>query len=50
MVFDELKKAIKCPVCLDSMSEMTATKCGHLFCREVPFTVLRHCASSYGHC
>eukprot|EP00698_Gefionella_okellyi_P007891 TRINITY_DN1932_c0_g1_i1.p1 TRINITY_DN1932_c0_g1~~TRINITY_DN1932_c0_g1_i1.p1 ORF type:complete len:139 (+),score=12.41 TRINITY_DN1932_c0_g1_i1:283-699(+) len=34
LVFQELKKALKCPVCLDSVSDMTATKCGHIFCKH----------------
>jgi len=34
VVFQELCKALKCPICLDNIKDMTASKCGHVFCRE----------------
>lgn len=41
---------LKCVICLDSPTDLTATNCGHLFCHECITAALRVGGSQTGNC
>lgn len=41
---------LKCVICLDTPTDLTATTCGHLFCHECITAALRVTSSASGNC
>lgn len=41
---------LKCVICLDSPTDLTATTCGHLFCHECISSALRVTSPAAGNC
>lgn len=41
---------IKCVICLDTPTDLTATACGHLFCHECITAALRVTSATAGSC
>ncbi len=40
-VMEELRKKLRCSICLDSITRMTSTNCGHVFCRDCIVPVVK---------